>query len=64
MSSLFKTPDLPPPPKPVQMPDPEDMGARQARRQQMELMRKRGGRDSTILSTGGGSQDYSKKSLG
>ena len=63
MSSLFKTPDIKPPPPPVRMPDPEDVQARQAKRLQMESMRKRAGRESTILTTEG-SGDYSKKSLG
>lgn len=66
MSSLFKTPDIPKPPKPVPMPDPNDQQARAARRQQMEAMRTRGGRESTILSsdTASSGGDYSKKSLG
>jgi hypothetical protein len=65
MSSLFKTPKIPKPPPPTPMPDPEDVQARQAKRAQMETMRQRGGRESTILSAGepaGG--DYAKKSLG
>ena len=65
MSSLFKTPKIPKPPPPTPMPDPEDVEARPAKRAQMDMMRQRGGRESTILSTGGNSsQDYSKKSLG
>lgn len=64
MSGLFKTPKIPDPPKPAPMPDPTDLEARQARRAQFELARTRGGRESTILSTGGGGGDYSKKSLG
>lgn len=66
MSSLFpKPPKIKPPPPPVRMPDPDDQAAMQARRTQMEEMRKRGGREGTILSaepTGGG--DYTKRSLG
>ena len=47
MSSLFKTPDIKPPPPPTRMPDPEDIQARPAKRAQMEMMRKRSGREST-----------------
>jgi len=65
MSGLFpKPPKIPPPPKPKPMPDPDDLEARQARRQEMEMARRRGGRESTILSSEGAGGDYSKKSLG
>lgn len=63
MSGLFSTPKVEKPPRPTPMPDPDDVQARQARRQEMEMMRKRGGRESTILS-GEVTGDYSKKSLG
>lgn len=50
MGSLTKKPKAPPPPKPikpVEMPDPEAMGA-DKKRKQAELM-KRSGRASTVL---------------
>jgi hypothetical protein len=64
MSGLFaKPPKIKPPPPPAPMPDQDDVAARQARRLAMEKAQRRGGRESTILSsetTG----DYSKKELG
>lgn len=50
MGSLFKGPKMPKPEPVTRMPDPEDPAVLEARRRQQEDMRRRGGRESTILS--------------
>lgn len=62
MAGLLSGPKYKDPPPPLPMPDPQDANAKAAQRAQMELMRMRGGRESTILSPGSG--DYSKQKLG
>lgn len=49
MSSLFKTPKLPPPPKPVRMPTATDPDIEAASRRTRQNAMKRKGRLSTIL---------------
>ena len=50
MASLFKTPDIPQPPAPPVMPIPDDLAQKQAKRKSIAERRRRGGRESTILS--------------
>lgn len=49
MSSLFKTPKLPPPPKPIRMPTATDPDIEAASRRTRQNAMKRKGRLSTIL---------------
>lgn len=49
MGNLFK-PKQPKLPDPTPMPDPEDPAVLAARRQQIDEMKRRGGRESTIMS--------------
>jgi hypothetical protein len=57
-----KVPAAPAMPAPVTMPDTQDKSAQEARQRQIELERKKGGRDSTNLT--GTTQPYSNASLG
>lgn len=62
MTSFFKKPEVPDPPDPVKMPDPDDPAIKLDQTRQMMLARRRSGRASTVLS--GESGDYSGSTLG
>jgi len=66
MAKLFggsKTPAPTPTPPPV-MPDPQNPAVLEVRRKRSLEMMQRAGRQSTILSEGGGGDSYNSKTLG
>jgi len=58
---MVKKAKVPKPPKPVQMPDPEDMQIKLQKRREIAAARKRSGKASTILS---GDDNYSGTTTG
>ena len=64
MTTLFSKPTIPPPAPTASVPAPDSPEVLAARRRAIADMQNRAGRQSTILSSGGGSDTYGDKSLG